>query len=90
MDALSRASDSTIRAILTALCDNSAVRSKALKLLQMLEPKAITTAGNPITKLKATSGLSICVQCGEPFDENDNTTKDCHYHSGKSGAPSLA
>ena len=40
MDALSQASDNTIRAILTALCNDTRVRKKALDYLDMLEPEA--------------------------------------------------
>jgi hypothetical protein len=88
MDALSYASDGTIRAILTAVCDDRVVKSKALEYLKLLEPHALEAAksGNATQKRKH-AGLSICVQCDQPFDEQDNRTRDCHYHPGWSPLP---
>lgn len=79
--------DSTVRAILTALCDNDRVRAKALGYLDILEPGAkvkarSTEMSQPNTKKrKTTTALSICVQRDEPFHED--STEKCRYHSGK-------
>jgi hypothetical protein len=87
MDALSHASDSTIRAILTALCSDDRVRAKALGYLDVLEPGAKVKArsigmSQPDTKKrKRTPALSICVQCDEPFYEDSQ--EKCRYHSGR-------
>lgn len=87
MDAFSYASDNTIRAVLSAVCGDDHVRSKALNYLEMLEPQAIkaatTAAQKPGLKRKAHVGLSVCVQCDKPFDEQDNRSRDCEYHSGE-------
>lgn len=88
MDALYHASDSTVRAILTALCDDRRVYAKALQYLDLLEPGAKTKAksaamsGTDSKKRKPISTLSICVQCDEPFYED--STEKCRYHYGKS------
>jgi hypothetical protein len=94
MDALFHASDGTIRAILTALCDDDRIRVKALQYLNKLEPraalKAKSVAGGGSSepgKRKSTSALSICVQCGEPFHEDSD--RGCRYHSGESAAMNL-
>jgi hypothetical protein len=84
MNALGFASDRAVRVILTALCDDSDIRTKALGYLAKLEPHAIQAAqAFPQVKRKATSGLSICVQCESCFDEADNTAKVCQYHNGE-------
>ncbi|KAK3897101.1 hypothetical protein C8A05DRAFT_39350 [Staphylotrichum tortipilum] len=86
MDALSRASDHTVRAILMALCADSRIYDKALSYLNQLEPEAVTKAKDTKTspsdakKRKPSSGLSICVQCDAPFSED--TTELCRYHPG--------
>ena len=89
MDALFHASDETARAILIALCDDARVRSKALKNLALIEPKAKVDGkaegGDPRSgpnpkKRKLASTLSICVQCGQAFHEG--TTDRCRYHDG--------
>jgi hypothetical protein len=92
MDALSQASDNTIRAILTALCDDTGVRKKAVKYLNMLEPEAMAKSASLSTnqsndkKRKAALALNICVQCDAPFYEGDQTDK-CKYHSGQFSFP---
>ncbi len=88
MNALGFASDATIRAVLIALCSDKDIQEKALGYLTKLEPLALSAAkAFPNVKRKAVSGLSICVQCEEAFDEVDNTTKDCQYHSGECLSP---
>lgn len=87
MDAFSAASENTVRAILSAVCDDNRVRSKALRYLRMIEPQALeatTATSKPGFKRKAHVGLSICVQCDKAFDEQDNRRRDCQYHSGES------
>ncbi|KAK3370838.1 hypothetical protein B0T24DRAFT_627174 [Lasiosphaeria ovina] len=85
MNALRFASDHTVRAILIALCDDSEVCNKALDYLSQLEPNAVKIAKElPQMNLKRKStGMSICVQCEEAFDEAHNTAKDCQYHNGE-------
>ena len=73
MDSLAHASDHSVRAILTALCDDPRVRAKALRYLEALEPEAesrakVAATSQPnLKKRKPTSTLSICVQCGDTF-----------------------
>ncbi|KAK3291413.1 uncharacterized protein B0H64DRAFT_435768 [Chaetomium fimeti] len=87
MDALFHASNETVRSILTALCDDDRVRSKALKYLDMIEPEAKVKANDAppsdpnSKKRKPASTLSICVRCGETF--YDGTTDKCKYHDGE-------
>lgn len=85
MDALAYASEHTIRAILTALCDDSRVYDKALGYLDRLEPEAKIKARSAMSqentkKRKLASTLSICVQCDETFYEG--STEKCRYHYG--------
>jgi hypothetical protein len=88
MDALFQASDETARSILIALCSDDRVRSKALRYLGMIEPKAkvrVKTDGalrsEPnAKKRKLDSTLSICVRCHEAFQEG--TPDRCRYHDG--------
>ncbi|KAK3935499.1 hypothetical protein QBC46DRAFT_397417 [Diplogelasinospora grovesii] len=88
MDALYLASDKTVRAILTALCDDSEVKDKALAYLDRLEPEAKVKARAPgmgesiNKKRKAESEIKICVQCDDTFLEDDNSPRNCRYHSG--------
>ncbi|KAK3346010.1 hypothetical protein B0T25DRAFT_267100 [Lasiosphaeria hispida] len=84
-NAISFATDNTVRAILTALCDDEDVRTKAYKFLGMLEPEAIVAAKNNgvARKRKATLIWSICVQCERPFNEEAKQEKTCHYHNGE-------
>ncbi len=84
MEAFDWATDQAVRAVLIALCDDMSVRRKALEYLDKVEPKAWANA-IPISvthKRKAHPGLRICIQCGDAFDETDNATQDCAYHSG--------
>lgn len=88
MDALNCASESTVRAILFALCADRSVRFNALKMLDQLQPSAKLMARAPEytqlrTKRKADVDLAICVQCDEPFSEQNNTPQACTYHSGE-------
>ena len=88
MDALLHASNEAARSILIALCDDNRVRSKALKYLEMIEPKGKVRAeangalrSEPNTKKrKLDSVISICVQCGQAFQEG--TADRCRYHDG--------
>ena len=87
MDSLAHASDHTVRAILTALCDDPRVRAKALRYLEALEPEAesrakVAATSQPnLKKRKPTSTLSICVQCGDTFLEDCD--EQCKYHPGE-------
>jgi ribosomal protein L32 len=92
MERLQNASESTVRAILTALCDDDRVRAKALQYLARLEAKAGAPNAREChvrgQKRKATSNMvSICVQCGAAFEEG-LTEKDCVYYTGKWYIPS--
>lgn len=87
MDALNCASESTVRAILFALCADRSVRSNALKMLDQLQPTAKLAARTPEytqlkAKRKADVDLAICVQCDEPFSEEHNVSQACGYHTG--------
>jgi hypothetical protein len=82
MDALSHVSDSTIRAILSALCSDDRVRAKALGYLDVLEPGAKVKARSigmsqpNIKKRKRTPALSIYVQCDEPSTKTVKKSAD--------------
>ncbi|KAK3935495.1 hypothetical protein QBC46DRAFT_397399 [Diplogelasinospora grovesii] len=88
MDVFNCASDQSIRAIFTALCDDSVVYAKALRYLEKIEPSAIVKGqiaalNQPDSKKrKADSGISICVQCQQPFDEAANHEQACLHHWG--------
>ena len=77
----------TIRAILTALCDDKSVRAKALRYLKALEPEAESSAKAAATsqpnpkKRKPSPTLSICVQCGDTF--SGTSDERCKYHPGE-------
>jgi hypothetical protein len=89
MDAIRNASDQTVRAILVALCEDSAVYQKALDYLGKLEAQAKDLMPSN-GKRKATARLSICVQCESSFDEDDNGSEDCQHHLGEPGAAHAA
>ncbi|KAK5651496.1 hypothetical protein OQA88_11950 [Cercophora sp. LCS_1] len=64
-----KAEDWKIRAILTALCDDTDTCRKAEDLLKQLNRSN-------------SSDTVICVQCGIAFNKNRNTKKLCRYHNG--------
>ncbi|KAF5023118.1 hypothetical protein F66182_4813 [Fusarium sp. NRRL 66182] len=68
-----------LRAILQALCDDPAVRARALN-----HYNALKAADNPTTglKRKAVTDLFVYVQCDRVFTREDNTEQSCLYHPG--------
>ncbi|KAI3319157.1 hypothetical protein HD806DRAFT_510167 [Xylariaceae sp. AK1471] len=75
------------KAILLVLCsDDSMLEKRASKLLDRMETlEGHVTAGNHQTgtKRKAQSVIKVCIQCQEPFYEEDNGDKACKYHDGE-------
>lgn len=90
VDTLNQASEASIRAILIAVCNDAEAKEAALAYLAQLEPDTVQIANNHPTaatrrvgKRKAT-GLAICVQCEEAFDESENgEVNECLYHAGE-------
>ncbi|KAI1080184.1 hypothetical protein F5B20DRAFT_580579 [Whalleya microplaca] len=82
MNRLINTSDRNARAILLALCNDRTQQKKALNYLDQLEKKAAQgkaasqskSAGNSLRR-KAASVIKICVQCQEPFYEEENGPK---------------
>ncbi|KAF5629466.1 hypothetical protein F52700_7790 [Fusarium sp. NRRL 52700] len=78
-----QAPEATVRAILRTLCQDSGTRSRALSYFESLEAVNDSSETNK-RKRKAEDGLSICVQCDEPFYTNHNNDKGaCCYHWGE-------
>ncbi|KAI8629521.1 hypothetical protein F5Y19DRAFT_433302 [Xylariaceae sp. FL1651] len=75
------------KTILIALCsDDSALAARASRFLAHIESlERRMTAGDHQkgTKRKAKSAIKICIQCQEPFYEEDNSDKACRYHDGE-------
>ncbi|KAI8623108.1 hypothetical protein F5Y19DRAFT_403482 [Xylariaceae sp. FL1651] len=111
---IASAPEDIVRAVLTALCQDSEQEQKAMKYFEKLHalrykqlkektggantgtasmtdtrPNGIDSENNSDRssiekglKRKATSEIRICVQCEEPFSEDDNPSDACLYHHG--------
>ncbi|KAH6990974.1 hypothetical protein BKA56DRAFT_667489 [Ilyonectria sp. MPI-CAGE-AT-0026] len=77
LDGMMGAPEHQIRAILLALCDDTAVRQRALKHYAALQSFNSEATG---LKRKAAGDLCICVQCDSPFYKEDNVQRACRYH----------
>lgn len=89
MDQIISAPAENAKAVLIALCsDDSSLRSRAHELLDDIDALRNESApsDNQGVKRKADSTIAVCVQCQEPFYEDDNTSRACRYHSGSSTA----
>ncbi|KAI0010890.1 hypothetical protein F4779DRAFT_616153 [Xylariaceae sp. FL0662B] len=83
MDRIAKAPDHIAREILLALCKDSFQKKKAIQYLDKIEKKMAAqakvaprskTSGNRL-KRKAGSEIKICIQCQEPFQEEENGPK---------------
>lgn len=79
LDRMMGAPEHQIRAILLALCDDRAVRQRALKHYAAVQSLNSEATG---LKRKAAGDLCICVQCDSPFYKEDNVGRACRYHPG--------
>ncbi|KAI1268503.1 hypothetical protein F5Y18DRAFT_375613 [Xylariaceae sp. FL1019] len=86
LDRLDKIPEAKAKTILIALCsDDSSLHRKATKYLDQMESlERSATANQPGgLKRKASSTIKICVQCQEPFYEEENTKTGCRYHKGE-------
>jgi hypothetical protein len=88
MERLVNMSEAKAKAILLALCSDDPLltrrASQFLDQMETLERRVTATAGDQQggTKRKAQSTIKVCIQCQEPFYEEDNNDKACRYHDG--------
>ncbi|KAI0019716.1 hypothetical protein F4780DRAFT_429520 [Xylariomycetidae sp. FL0641] len=84
MDRLAQAPEAAARAILLALCNDTSIQNTAIRHLDRLEAtlKENPEAGGTSRKRKAESDIKICVQCLEPFYEEENKDSACSFHDG--------
>lgn len=76
LDELLNAPESQVRAVLRALCSDERVQRRALNHFD-----ALLKGGGQ--KRKAAGELLLCVQCDQPFIEEENNTQACWYHWGE-------
>lgn len=82
MDAIYNVPAERAKAILIALCnENPSLRYRAKSMLSQMEK--LDSQVPPGKKRKAESAVKVCVQCQEPFYEEDNCDQACRYHSGQ-------
>ncbi|KAI4867798.1 hypothetical protein F4820DRAFT_445621 [Hypoxylon rubiginosum] len=88
-DALAKAPDNVVRAILIALCSDSDINRKANAYLKKIAsktdsqvPTKSNTSGTNTRKRKATEEVHICVQCQQPFYKDENNAQACKFHNG--------
>ncbi len=78
MEDLVNIPEAKAKSILLALCsDDSALARRASEMLGRME------ALERRPKRKADSIIKICLQCQDPFHEEDNNVNACRYHDGK-------
>lgn len=87
MDRITNTTAEKAHSILIALCsDDASLRNRATLYLDQMDvlDAAFTSTSSNLrgTKRKAESAIKICVQCQEPFYEEDNADKACRYHEG--------
>ncbi|RSL62588.1 hypothetical protein CEP51_013443 [Fusarium floridanum] len=80
LDELLNAPESQIRSVLGALCSDGIVQRHALEHFDALKSEEGSSGGQ---KRKAAGELLICVQCDQPFTEEENDKKACWYHWGE-------
>ncbi|KAM6537641.1 hypothetical protein FALCPG4_003552 [Fusarium falciforme] len=80
LDELLNAPESQIRSVLRALCSDRTVQRHALEHFDALKEGSSGGGGQ---KRKAAGELLICVQCDQPFTEEENDKKACWYHWGE-------
>ncbi|KAI1753970.1 hypothetical protein F4782DRAFT_494610 [Xylaria castorea] len=86
MGRLANIPEAKAKSILLALCaDDSILERRALRFLDHMEAleRQVAAGGHQKGgKRKAQSAIMICVQCQDPFHEEDNHDKACRYHDG--------
>ncbi|KAJ0107451.1 hypothetical protein J7T55_007640 [Diaporthe amygdali] len=82
MNIVESASAEELRAVVLALCKDTAVTSQIVGHIKKLRA-AKAYAPKPGEKRKASDQAFICVRCGETFSEKANNSKACTYHYGK-------
>lgn len=65
------------RAILLSLCTNPAICAKVASYAKRLDEEAASK------KRKPDSTIAICVQCDQPYYEEDNDDSSCVHHDGE-------
>ncbi|KAI6093631.1 hypothetical protein F4821DRAFT_2812 [Hypoxylon rubiginosum] len=88
-DALAKAPNDVVRAILTALCSDEDINRRVNEYLRKIAnkthpqiSKSSKGSGSNARKRKATEDIKICVQCQSPFYEDENDKKACKFHDG--------
>lgn len=81
LDELLKAPEAQIRSVLRALCSDRTIQRHALEHFDALKSEEGSGGGGQ--KRKAAGDLLICVQCGQPFTEEENDRKACWYHWGE-------
>ncbi|KAF3937404.1 hypothetical protein ABW19_dt0207080 [Dactylella cylindrospora] len=71
-------SEDNLRSILRSLCDDP----KTLKKAETHFTKLNTVRTTNSKKRGSESMTSVCVQCNESFNEEENASKSCQYHTG--------
>ncbi|KAL2675384.1 hypothetical protein Neosp_011568 [[Neocosmospora] mangrovei] len=80
LDELFNAPESQVRAVLRALCSDERVQRRALNHFDALLKGPIEVTVTAGQKRKAAGELLICVQCDQPFIEEENNKQACWYH----------
>ncbi|KAI0019717.1 hypothetical protein F4780DRAFT_780210 [Xylariomycetidae sp. FL0641] len=85
MERIAQAPDATARAVLKALCHDLDIQKRALVYLDRIEAtqKQVPNDDPANRKRKAESEIHLCVQCENPFYEEDNHSKACEFHEGE-------
>lgn len=65
------------KAILLSLCTNPAICAKVATYAKRLDEEALSK------KHKPDSTIAICVQCDQPYYEEDNDDTSCVHHDGE-------
>ncbi|KAI1761370.1 hypothetical protein GGR53DRAFT_469369 [Hypoxylon sp. FL1150] len=88
-DALVKAPENVVRAILIALCSDADINRKANGYLKKITSKTASEASKSsdatetnARKRKASVDVSICVQCQQPFYKDENNAQACKFHNG--------
>lgn len=83
MEYVETASEQELRAVLLALCKDASVEKQIKRHLKQLR-RAEAKASKSGEKRKAIGPFFICVRCDDSFNEDNNNSKACTYHPGKS------
>ncbi|XXG94490.1 hypothetical protein Hte_000747 [Hypoxylon texense] len=89
-EALAKAPDNVVRAILIGLCSTdddinrqaNAYLKKITSKTDSQSPNKSNASNTNARKRKATEEVHICVQCQQPFYENENNAQACKFHNG--------